>query len=102
MIYKIQWRGLKIQENNKPVKRIGIGAIRISIWKNAAENSFGSKSFYSVNIQKIYRDKQGNWQHTTNLSESDIPKAIYALSKAYDFVLEEKSVQLANEKTEDV
>ena len=40
----------------------------------------------NVNFQKAYRDKEGNWQHSSSLGINDIPKAVLVLNKAYEYL----------------
>jgi hypothetical protein len=50
-----------------------------------------------VSFQKRYKDSDGEWKNTYSLDVNDIPKAILALSKAYEYiVLSEKSTEGAN------
>ena len=37
--------------------------------------------------QRAYKDKDGNFQHTTSFKDNDIPKAVLALTKAYDYLV---------------
>lgn len=44
----------------------------------------------SVSLQRAYKDKNGNFQHTTSFKDNDIPKAVLALWKAYDYLVSEE------------
>jgi hypothetical protein len=43
-----------------------------------------------VILEVRYKDKGGNWQGTNSLSINDIPKAILALQKSYEYLTEKK------------
>ena len=64
-----------------PVKRIGVGGMNVSIWENAGKNG----SYYTVSMQKRYL--QGTeWKNSSSLRVNDLPKAILALQKAFEFL----------------
>lgn len=71
-----------------PVKRFGAGGITASVWENAGKNG----SYYTVSLQKRYL--QGTeWKNSSSLRVNDLPKAILALQKAFEFLsLREKEV----------
>ena len=62
------------------------GGCSASVFLN--EHSRGDESFkvQSVAFQRAYRDKGGEWQHTSSLNVNDIPKAVLVLNKAYEFM----------------
>ena len=41
----------------------------------------------SVSLQRTYKDKDGNFQHATSFGANDMPKAVLALTKAYDYLV---------------
>lgn len=73
------------KEVNKPEKKFRAGGITATIWKNTLKD--GDKSFdvRSVNLERSYKDKEGNWQNTNSMRSSDLPRAILVLQKAYEF-----------------
>lgn len=79
-------------KDNQPVKSFRFGAVRAAIWKDQKQDRQG-RSFdsVSVSLDRAYKDAQGDWQHTHSLKEVDIPKAILALSKAYQYITERDS-----------
>ena len=81
-----------MQGKNQPEKHIRFGGVRVSIWKDVRKNANG-KSFESrsVTLDRAYKDAQGQWQNTGNLRENDIPKAVLALSKAYEKIVDRGS-----------
>ena len=40
-----------------------------------------------MSFQKRYKDPDGEWKTTHNLDINEIPKAILALSKAYEYLV---------------
>lgn len=62
------------------------GSCSASIFENEYANKDGAFTVRTVSFQRSYRDKQGNWQKSTNLRVNDIPKAILVLNKAYEYL----------------
>lgn len=69
-----------IMEGNQPADRVKAGGIEVTIWDNG---NFGK----SVTITKNYKDKTDEWKKTSSLKINDIPKAVLALSKAYEKIV---------------
>ena len=72
---------------NKPETVFKIGAVRASVFKNTIEKNGQSIQLPKVVLEVRYKDKTGQWQGTNSLSINDIPKAIVALQKAFEFLL---------------
>lgn len=79
-----------MNRNNKaerPEKNFKVGGVRAAIWKwdNTSKDgrNFGQKK---VVLDRSYKDKNGDWKNTNSYSANDIPKAILALSKAYEYL----------------
>lgn len=74
--------------SEKPEKKFSAGAISATVWNNETSNKSGEAvSFKTVQLQRSYQDKDGNWQNTNSLRVNDIPKAILVLNKAYEYLL---------------
>jgi len=48
-----------------------------------------------VVIEVRYKDKQDQWNGTNSLSLNDLPKAIQALQKAFEYLMEHKEPEQA-------
>ena len=59
----------KTPEKNKPVHKIRLGQLSVSIWENAFDN--GRPTYRSV-IEKTYRNKHGNWEATSVFRSEDL------------------------------
>ncbi len=78
-------------ENNKPEKQFKLGAVRVSVWRDARKGANGHNfETRSVTIDRAYKDAGGEWKNTHSLKEADVPKAVAALNKAYLFMLEKE------------
>lgn len=77
----------------QPEKRFKVGACTASIFVNEVAGRNGVGILKSVSLQRAYKDKSGNFQHTTSFKANDIPKAILALSKAYDYLVSNEEAE---------
>ena len=76
-----------IGANTRPEKEVRAGAVRVAVWTNERRNRDGeSFDSHRVQLERTYKDAQGNFKTTQSLELNDIPKAILALSKAYEFL----------------
>ena len=75
---------------SKPETVFKIGAVRASVFKNIIQKDGQSIELPKVVIEVRYKDKTGQWQGTNSLSINDIPKAILALQKAFEYLTERK------------
>lgn len=71
----------------KPEKEFRVGPVRVAIWTNPKTTKDG-KTFnaHRVVVERRYRDRDGNWKSTEALDANDVPKAILALRKAYEWI----------------
>jgi len=72
---------------NKPEKRIQVGPCSASIFANEVETAQGKIVQKHVVLQRVYKDKEGKFQHSSSFGMNDVPKAILALQQAYEHVL---------------
>ena len=71
-----------------------VGAVRASVFKNLVLNNGRTVPLPKVVIEVRYKDKTtGQWNGTNSLSLNDIPKAILALQKAFDYLTQHKDSQ---------
>ena len=50
----------------------------------------GIKNLKNVRLARAYKSRDGEWRETPSFRESDIPKAIVALQKAYEYLVMEE------------
>jgi ethanolamine utilization protein EutQ (cupin superfamily) len=74
----------------KPETVFKVGAVRASVFQNTIEKNGQSIQLPKVVIEVRYKDKSGQWQGTNSLSINDLPKAILALQKAFEYLMERK------------
>lgn len=78
---------VKLTSENKPCKKILVGNVRATIWENESKFEKG-KPTHSVTLEKVFRDKSNQWQSNNSFNQNEIPKAVLALEKAYEFVMD--------------
>jgi hypothetical protein len=79
----------------KPETVFKVGAVRASVFRNIIEKAGKAIALPKVALEVRYRDKTGRWQGTNSLSLNDLPKAILALQKAFDYLTQHKQPERA-------
>ena len=74
------------EAKNKPVETFIAGAIQAAIWKNDSIINGKTVSFYTITLERSYKDKSDQWKKTTSLRTQDLPKANLVLVKAYEYL----------------
>ena len=72
----------------RPEQNFKVGAVRAAIWPTTIFNQDGT-SFEKkkVVLDRRYKTKRGEWKSTSSLDVNDVPKAILALQKAYEYLM---------------
>lgn len=69
----------------KPEKKFQAGAITATVWKNTKQNKEGETyDYFSISLQRTYKDKEGNWKNTGYFRLSDLPKAQLVINKVFE------------------
>ena len=84
---------------NRPVFSVKVGAVRAAIWRNHRETGNG-QGFESVQVvlERTYKDRSGSYSSTHSLGMNDIPKAVLALNKAYEYLAEGQGGEVTGEE----
>ena len=77
----------------QPEKRFKVRGCTASVFANELNTPNGTTVVKTVVLQRTYRDNDGNFQHTANFRANDIPKAILALNKAYDYLTSDEKAE---------
>ena len=83
---------------SKPETVFKVGAVRASVFRNIIEKAGQTIQMPKVVVEVRYKDKTGQWQGTNSLSLNDLPKAILALQKAYEYLMEHKEPEQSTSK----
>ena len=72
----------------QPEKKFSTGAISATVWcNNGISRNGGPVEFRTVQLQRRYKDKNGEWQSTSSLRLNDLPRASLVLQKAYEYLV---------------
>ena len=71
----------------KPEERFRCGGCEAAIFENEINRGGATVKVKKVAFQKRYKNSDGEWKTTYSLDVNDIPKAILALSKAYEYLV---------------
>ncbi len=82
---------------NNLEKRIQVGAVSASVFVNQVETTDGPVPVRNVVLQRIYTDKDGKYQNANSYGVNDLPKAIMALTKAYEHLVYDKPTKMPSE-----
>ena len=75
---------------NAPIKKFSAGGVQVAVWENEGKEG---NSYNTVSVSRNYKDKNDEWKSSNSFRVSDLPKAVVALNKAYEFLaLKEDSV----------
>ena len=82
-----------------PVKKFSTGVISATIWRNERTTKDGQVfETHSVNLQRRYANKNGEWMTSNSLRIADLPKAALVLEEAFKYlVLSGKGEEVALE-----
>ena len=72
----------------KPIKKLTSGALEASIWANEVKKDGKSLTFYSVRIDKNYKDKEGKWKKSTNYNFNEILVVSHLAERCYEYLVE--------------
>ncbi len=70
----------------KPEKSIKVGGVEAAIFENEIVKGGKKLKIKKVSFQKRYKSAEGEWKSTNSLDVNEVPKAILALSKAYEYI----------------
>jgi hypothetical protein len=82
---------------SKPEKVFKVGAVRASVFRNIITKNGQSIPLPKVVIEVRYKDKTGQWNGTNSLSLNDLPKAVLALQKAFEYLTEHRQPEQAED-----
>ena len=70
---------------NKPEKKFSCGQISASIWANTKVVTGETVKFYSVTINKAYKEGE-EWKYTNSFNIEDLPKVALVANEAYKYI----------------
>jgi len=77
-----------------PLKKFSAGSISCALWENEIPTANGGKaSVLKATVERRYKSKDGQWKSSNSFGRNEIPLVQYVLGKAFEAMVEEKSVQ---------
>ena len=76
----------KNEKPNKPIKKFKAGFIALNIWKSKDDTS----NMHTVTVDKIYKDKEGNWKSSGSFLAQDLPTISMLSEMAFKYMSEKK------------
>ena len=70
---------------SRPEKRFRCGPIAATIWAETKTINDEMVKFYSISIDKAYK-QDDEWKHTTSFSAEDLPKVALVANEAYKYI----------------
>lgn len=74
-----------------PEKQFRIGLVSASVFANEVNGEAGKRTVRSVNVQRRYREGDGEWKTATTFGLSDLPAAIRVMQLAQQHVEEQEA-----------
>ena len=82
-----------MSQSNVPIKSFRAGNIEASIWKSQHDKDGHNVVRYSVQIQKKYRKKNGDYEPTKTFFPDELPKLATIAQKAYEYISVRESTE---------
>ena len=70
-----------MSDSKKPAARVSVHPVSAAIWRN--ENAKGDGAFYSVTLQRSYKDAEGKWKNSDSFNENELLLAAKVLDLAH-------------------
>jgi hypothetical protein len=81
--------GGHMSDNKKPVAKINLHPVSASIWSNETQKG----TFYSVTLERSYKDDDGKWQYTNSLGQGDLLLAAKVLDLVHSRIYELRAAE---------
>jgi len=76
----------ELNTKNMPEQTFKAGAISATIWANVKHINNTDVTIRTVVIERSYKDKDGNWQKTTQFGINDLPRLTLVSQKAFEYL----------------
>ncbi|MBN2567211.1 hypothetical protein JXB02_03960 [Candidatus Woesearchaeota archaeon] len=75
-------------KKNLPERKFKAGPVSAVVWLNQSVTKEGEvRGYATVSLERNYKDRDGEWQKTSSLRLSDLPKAALMLNKAFEYLV---------------
>lgn len=76
----------------RPLHKFRAGTVSCALWENEISVDGEKKTMLKATLDRRYKDQNGEWKSSGSFSRNEVPLAIYCLSKAFEAMLEERSL----------
>lgn len=88
-------------ENRAPVGRFINGNVQASLWSDKRQDREGNiQDYWTIILDKAYRDASGNWKYGRTLGARDLTHAIFVLQQVNNYIMEQQGQKQINQSTE--
>ena len=77
-------------ESTKPLYAVSYRGVSAAVFADSRD-----QATLNVTLRKSYRDAEGKWQHTHTLKTDDLPAAVLALQKVYEWLVEAVRIRVS-------
>lgn len=70
----------KKKTGNKPIKKIRLWPVTISVWENSTKEG---GTFNTFSFERTYKDDEGKWQNTQSMRRQDLLVLAKACEQAF-------------------
>lgn len=72
--------------SNAPAKKFRIGLVNATVWRQEVE---GGKPFYTVSLQRQYKNSAGDWQAGDSYNHDDLLNLAKVAERAEQWIAEQ-------------
>jgi hypothetical protein len=84
----------EVKKMNQPLKKFRAGQISCALWENEVTTKDGrTVQMLKATVERRYKDKNGEWKSGNSFGRNEIPLVKWCLGKAFEAMVEERSVQ---------
>ena len=74
-----------MDEKKKPIKVFKCGGVRAAVWTNSVLRNDENVTEYSIQVDRTFKNKEGEFEHTSKFYPRDLPKLRLVSAKADEF-----------------
>lgn len=74
----------------QPLAKFKAGQVSAAIWENAVNTNGKTSTVLKAQVQRRFKDRDGQWKSTTSLGRNEIPLAMYCLQKCFQYIIEQQ------------
>ncbi len=69
-----------------PIKTIRVDSVSASIWSREHQTKDGTLTFYSVTLERSYKDRDGAYRYTKSFDADDLGRLVTAAQEASEYL----------------